>query len=124
MGIEYRTADIFAAGLGNYDVILSSLFNHHITDNQAVDFLRVMEAHTGLGWFVNDLHRSAIAYHGFRALSAAAGWHRFVQHDGAISVTRSFRHADWTALLAQAGRADQAQIRWHVPFRYCVQRFK
>ena len=124
MGIDYRTADIFAAGLGDYDVIISSLFTHHLSDRQVVDFLRVMEAHAGLGWFVNDLHRSTVAYHGFRALAATAGWHRFVQHDGAISVTRSFRRADWGALLAEAGLRDQAQVRWHLPFRYCVQRFK
>ncbi len=124
MPIQYRTADIFAPGLGDYDVIISSLFTHHLSDNQVVDFLQVMEAHTRLGWFVNDLHRNAIAYHGFRALSAAAGWHRFVRHDGPISVARSFRRAEWDQLLARAGLAGNAQIRWHVPFRYCVQRFK
>jgi 2-polyprenyl-3-methyl-5-hydroxy-6-metoxy-1,4-benzoquinol methylase len=124
MNIHYRTADIFASDLGSYDVIISSLFTHHLTDPQVVDFLQVMERHTRLGWFVNDLHRNAVAYHGFRALSAAAGWHRFVRHDGPISVARSFRRPDWHQLLTRAGLANQAQVRWHVPFRYCVQRFK
>ena len=124
MHIDYRTADIFAADLGAYDVIISALFTHHLTDDQVVDFLRVMEAHAAIGWFVNDLHRSAVAYHAFRALSAAAGWHRFVRHDGPISVARSFRRADWDVYLARAGLAGLAQIRWHMPYRFCVQRFK
>ncbi len=122
--ITFHTADVFAPDLGRFDVIISSLFTHHLTDDQVVAFLQVMEAQAGLGWFVNDLHRSRIAYHGFQALSRAAGWHRFVQHDGPISVARSFRGADWRRLLARAGLSHAAQLRWHVPFRYCVSRLK
>ena len=123
MNVEYRTANIFDPDLGRFDVILSSLFTHHLTDDQVVDFLGVMEDHARLGWFVNDLHRNPVAYHGFRALSAAAGWHRFVRHDGPISVARSFRRDDWEALLVRAGLSGTAQIRWHLPFRFCIQRF-
>ena len=122
--IEYHTADIFAPNLGRFDVVISSLFTHHLSDDQVVDFLRVMEAHAGLGWFVNDLHRSRLAYHGFQALAGLAGWHRFVRHDGPVSVARSFRRADWQRLLAHANLAGAAQIRWHFPFRYCVSRLK
>jgi 2-polyprenyl-3-methyl-5-hydroxy-6-metoxy-1,4-benzoquinol methylase len=124
MNITYRTADIFAPGLGTYDVIISALFTHHLTDTQVVDFLNVMEAHAECGWFINDLHRSPIAYHAFRALSTAAGWHPFVRHDGPISVARSFRRKDWDHYLAAANLTAHAQIRWHIPFRYCVQRLK
>ena len=77
-----------------------------------------------LGWFVNDLHRHQLAYYGFGALSLAAGWHRFVQHDGRLSVARSFRRADWERLLAEAGLDGVARVRWHVPFRLCVSRVR
>ena len=122
--IEFHTADIFAPTLGRFDVVISSLFTHHLTDDQIVDFLRLMEAHSNFGWFINDLHRSHIAHGAFQALAAAAGWHRFVRHDGPISVARSFRRADWQRLLARADLAGTAQIRWHLPFRYCVTRLK
>ena len=124
MPIEYHTADIFAPTLGRFDVVISSLFTHHLLDSQVVDFLRLMEAHAGLGWFVNDLHRSRLALHGFQALAALAGWHRFVRHDGPISVARSFRRSDWDRLLARARLSGVADVRWHVPFRYCVSRLK
>ena len=120
--IEYRCADVFGAGLDGFDVILSALFTHHLSDAQVVAFVRLMEARAGLGWFVNDLHRSRAAFHGFQALSGLAGWHRFVRHDGPISVARSFRRGDWERLLAEAG--VDATVRWHLPFRYCVARLK
>lgn len=123
MGIEYRTGDVFAAPLGPVDVIISSLFTHHLPGPDIVRFLRRMEDGAAVGWFVNDLHRNALAYHGFRALSSLAGWHRFVRHDGPVSVARSFRRADWLAMLEAAG-LQQARLRWHVPFRWCVSRLK
>ena len=120
--IEYRCADAFDAALGSFDVIVSSLFTHHLTDAQIVAFLKLMEARAALGWFVNDLHRHPVAYHGFRALSALARWHRFVRHDGPISVARAFVRHDWRRLLYEAGL--QGQVRWQAPFRFCVTRLK
>ncbi len=122
MGIDYRTGDLFDVPPGEYDVVISSLFTHHLSDEQVVTFLRWMEASTAVGWFVNDLHRHTIAYHGFRALAAVARWNPIVRADGAISVTRSFRRRDWVALLDAAG--IPARIAWHLPFRYGVSRIK
>jgi len=117
-GIRYTTGDLFDLPPGEVDVVVSSLFTHHLTDPQVVDFLVWMEQRARRGWFINDLHRHPIAYHGFRLMSTAAGWHRFVRHDGPISVARSFRR------LGKAGLAGRARVRWHVPFRLCVSRVK
>lgn len=124
MGIRYVTGDLFDLPPGDTDVVISSLFTHHLTDAQIVEFLAWMEARARRGWFVNDLHRHPVAFHGFRLLSAAAGWHRFVRHDGPISVARSFRRRDWDALLRRAGLAGVAVVRWHMPFRFCVSRVR
>ncbi len=122
MDITYRTGDVFDEAPGSVDLILSSLFTHHLDDAGVVRFVRWMERTAAVGWFVNDLHRHAVAYHGFKALSLAAGWHPMVQHDGPVSVARSFRRADWLRLLDEAGVT--ARVRWHLPFRYCVGRLK
>jgi len=119
LAITYRTGDLFDEPTDRrFDFIISSLFTHHLTDAQIVAFLRWMSGQAAIGWFINDLHRHAVAYHAFRLLSAAAGWHRFVRHDGPVSIARSFRREDWTRLLQTAGVT--AEIAWRVPFRFCV----
>ncbi len=124
MAIDYRTGDLFDLEPGGYDVVLSSLFTHHLDDGQVVQFLHWMERSAARGWFVNDLHRHWLAYYGFSALSTAAGWHRFVRHDGPLSVARSFRRAEWHALLRQARLDGVATLRWRLPFRFCVGRVR
>lgn len=121
MAIDYRIGDLYALpGDEPLDLIISSLVTHHMADGEIVRFLRWMQERARLGWFVNDLHRHAVAYHGFRLLSAAMRWHAFVRHDGPLSVARAFRRRDWERLLAAVGVADTARLRWHFPFRYCV----
>lgn len=122
--IDYRTGDLFDEPAGGQDVVISSLFTHHLTDAQLVGFLDWMERSAARGWFINDLQRHSLAYYGFRALSAAAGWHPMVRHDGAISVERSFQRRDWQGLLRRAGLDGVAEVRWHVPFRLCVSRVR
>lgn len=126
MDIAYHTADIFAFNPGRrFDFVVSSLFAHHLPDEAVVRFLRWME-HTAIrGWFVNDLHRHAVPFHGFRLMARIAGWHRFVRHDGPVSIARGFRRADWLRFLEAAGldRSD-VEIGWHMPFRLCVGRLK
>jgi 2-polyprenyl-3-methyl-5-hydroxy-6-metoxy-1,4-benzoquinol methylase len=124
--IDYRTGDAFAIPSDEpIDFIISSLVTHHMSDPEIVRFVTWMEARASLGWFINDLHRHAVAYHGFRLLAAVARWHYFVRHDGAVSVSRSFRRADWVRLLAAAGIGEgEARVCWHLPFRYCVSRIR
>jgi trans-aconitate methyltransferase len=122
--ITYFTGDALAINAAEpIDLIISSLVTHHMGDEEIVRFLRWMESRASLGWFVNDLHRHPIAYHGFRMLAAAARWHPIVRHDGAISVARAFTRADWARLLARASLDRTAvTLRWHIPFRWCVER--
>ncbi len=121
--IAFHTSDVFAyAPTDPPDFVISSLFTHHLPDDRVVEFLRWMEAVARRGWFVNDLHRHAVAYYGFRALAGVSGWHRFVRHDGAVSIARGFRREDWERYLAEAGIS--ARITWKTPFRLCVARMK
>ena len=130
LGIVYQTGNVFTdlgGGQADFppDFIVSSLVTHHMSDSEIVGFIRWMEGTSRRGWFINDLHRHPIAFYGFRLISSVAGWHRFVRHDGPISVARSFRRADWTALLAAAGvETADVSLRWRFPFRLCVGRLK
>jgi hypothetical protein len=124
MAIAWHQGDLFDwAPAEPPHATISALFAHHLDDAGVSRFLRWQEAIASHGWFINDLHRHWIAWAGFSALSTVANWHRFVRHDGPLSVRRAFVPADWRALLADAGIAG-ARLRWHVPFRLCVTRLK
>jgi SAM-dependent methyltransferase len=124
--IRWITADAFAYEPGEgVDVIVSSLFTHHLPDALVVKFLAWMEAKARLGWFVNDLHRHPLPYHFFRAFAKLARYHRFVRHDGPISIARAFTKADWRRLLGEACvDPREVEIRWRMPFRLTVERLK
>jgi SAM-dependent methyltransferase len=126
MPIEYRTGDVFAFEPERpIDFVISSQTTHHLSEEQLVGFVRWMERVAARGWFIADLHRHPIPFHGFRLLSRLARWHRFVQHDGPVSIARSFRREDWRRILDAAGLSrSEASIRWHVPFRLCVSRLR
>jgi SAM-dependent methyltransferase len=117
--IRYRTGDYEEMGRG-WDAVVSSLVAHHMTTTELVAFLRWMEGHAD-GWFVNDLHRHAVAHRGFPLLARLARWHRIVRHDGTVSIARAFRPADWATLLTAAG-IDDARVFRAFPFRLCVER--
>lgn len=126
MHIHFETGDIFEfEPTRRVDVVISSLFAHHLSDEQLVEFLRWMEAHASVGWFINDLHRHWLAYYFIKAATRLLSRNRFIKHDAAVSVSRAFSRADWHRLLQAAGIPKHAvRIRWHFPFRYCVERCK
>ena len=121
LGIRYVTGDYADLADEPWDCIVSSLVAHHMTHDQLVAFLRFMQAHARVGWLVNDLHRHGLAYRGFPLLATLARWHPMVRHDGTLSIARSYRSAEWSALLAEAGIAD-ARVFRAFPFRLCVER--
>lgn len=122
--ITYRTGDVFAFEPAKpFDFIISSQFTHHLTDEDVVRFIHWMEAHARRGWFIGDLHRHWFPYYGFGLLAWLMRWHTFVLSDGRISIARSFVAADWRRLLRAAGLTEgAASVRWHMPFRLCVER--
>jgi 2-polyprenyl-3-methyl-5-hydroxy-6-metoxy-1,4-benzoquinol methylase len=121
LAIDYRAGDY--RDLGGFDFVISSLVAHHMTDAQLRDFLRYMEKEARLGWLVNDLHRHSFSYLGFPLLARLLGVHRIVRQDGQLSIARSFRPAEWRAILADANLPEGAtRIIRYFPFRLCVER--
>ena len=107
------------------DIIISSLFTHHLPDQAVVHLMRHMEARATTGWFINDLHRHPLPHAAFTLLSRLMRWHFFVRHDGPVSIRRAFTPADWAKLVADAGLAASAiRIARRFPYRVCVTRMK
>jgi len=113
------------AGQG-WDIILSSLVSHHMTRAQRAEFLRFMESEAARGWLVNDLHRRRLPFAGYPLLAALAWVDPIVRRDGQLSVGRSFRRAEWAAMLAEAlpDRASECRIFRGFPWRLCVEHIR
>ena len=124
LGIEYLTCNVFDhRPLIAPDFVISSICTHHMTDAEVSTFLAWMDGTAIRGWFNNDLHRHWFPFYGFIVLSALAGWHSFIRHDGPVSIARSFRRSDWERLIVASGiPRHEVTIRWHFPFRLCTGR--
>ncbi len=101
------------------DVIFSSLFCHHFTNEQLVFMLQWMHKNSKKGFFINDLQRSTVAYYLIKWLTAAFSKSYMVKNDGPISVSRSFVKKDWQMLFAKAGISTYT-VKWKWAFRYLV----
>jgi SAM-dependent methyltransferase len=124
--IRWVATDVFAWQPDKpIHLIVSSLFTHHLTEADLIRFVQWMESNTQLGWFINDLSRAAVPYHLLRMFTKLAGLHRFVQHDGPVSIARSFVPDDWRRICAAAS-LDQNEISIQpvFPARLCVSRSK
>jgi SAM-dependent methyltransferase len=124
--IQWVTADILTYTPPRAPhLVISSLFTHHLDEVQIVEFIRWMEDHAQLGWFISDLSRAPVPYYLFRAFAKLARLHRFVQYDGPVSIARSFVAADWERMCSAAGLGKESvEIQAFKPARLCVSRRK
>jgi ubiquinone/menaquinone biosynthesis C-methylase UbiE len=100
---------------GTFDVVMASLFFHHLSDNDCVKVLANMWRVARRRVLVNDLHRHPVAYYGFRALAAMYSKSPMVRHDGPVSVRRAFQPADLLNIAKAAG--IPARVYRSFPFR-------
>ena len=101
------------------DIIFSSLFCHHFTNDQLVVMLNWMKQNSQNGFFINDLQRNTTAYYLIKWLTALFSKSYMVKNDGPVSVARSFRKKDWQLLFSKAG-INNYSIKWKWAFRYLV----
>ena len=100
-----------------YDLILCSLFLHHLSSDEALQLLRAMTQKAGRGILVNDLARSRtglmLAYCGSRLLSQS----KVVHADAPQSVRAACTMEEVEALAKQAGLSGfSVESRWPCRF--------
>jgi len=116
---RWITADLFALHPAErFDVVLCSLFAHHLEDEELVRFLRWLDARARQGWLINDLHRHPLPWAAVWAGVRLLRMDPMVVHDSTVSIARGFSRTDWQDLSARAGVA--ADIAWAFPFRWAV----
>ena len=90
--------------LGSFDYIISSMFFHHLTDEEIVRLLKIIDRQSRIGFIVNDLYRCRRNYLG--ALLLSCFWsNKVIYHDAKLSVSRAFQEEDFVRYREQAGIA-------------------
>jgi 2-polyprenyl-3-methyl-5-hydroxy-6-metoxy-1,4-benzoquinol methylase len=113
---DYRQADFDKR---KPDIIFSSLFCHHFTEDELVSMLRWMEKNAGAGWYINDLHRHPAAYYSIRWLTKWWSRSYMVKNDAPLSVLRGFTRRDWEKILREAG-VEVYSLQWKWAFRWLL----
>ncbi|SMO37641.1 methyltransferase domain-containing protein [Solitalea koreensis] len=101
------------------DIIISSLFCHHLSDEQLVDFLVWMNKNAKVGFIVNDLHRHSLAYHSISTITNLFSKSYLVKNDAKVSVARGFKRIELQTLLAKA-KVKRASLTWMWAFRWLI----
>lgn len=99
----------------SFDLVVCSLFLHHLDDDAAVTLIAEMRRVARIRFVIIDLHRDAIAYFLYRIFGRVA-LQKFTLDDGSLSIRKSFRHNELLALAKQAG-VPNANVRRRAAFR-------
>jgi 2-polyprenyl-3-methyl-5-hydroxy-6-metoxy-1,4-benzoquinol methylase len=104
---------------GGYDFVVSTLFLHHLEQDEAVALLKNMAQAANCAMIVDDLIRTRFGYWlawvGCRLLTRSP----VVHFDGPVSVAAAFRLDEVQKLCAKAGLTG-ADLRTHWPERFLL----
>lgn len=100
-------------------IIFSSLFCHHFTNEELVSMLQWMQRQAQLGFFINDLHRHPLAYSSIKMLTQTFSKSYMVKNDAPLSVLRGFSKKDWQQLFEKANITNYT-CQWQWAFRWLV----
>lgn len=101
------------------DIIFSSLFCHHFSNEELTEQLIWMKENSNTGFFINDLHRHWLAYYSIKILTLLLSKSYLVKNDAPLSVARGFRKKEWHAIFANAKIAT-ISMNWKWAFRHLI----
>jgi len=101
------------------DVIFSSLFCHHFTEDELMKQLQWMKENSSSGFFINDLQRNTIAYFSILVLTKLFSNSYLVKNDAPLSVARGLVKKEWQKIFLNAG-INEFNIQWKWAFRYLI----
>lgn len=115
--IEFFQHDVLAEELPEFDVVMCSLFLHHLSDEDAEKLLKRMARSARKAVLVDDLLRTKMGYWlawaGVRFLTRSP----VVHMDGPLSVRAAFSWEEARGLAMRAGMGDAVFVR-HWPQRF------
>lgn len=114
--ISFITSD-YRLVSDQFDIIHSSMFTHHLDDEQLNHYLSWAKNNTNLGVIVNDIHRHPLAYYSIKYITRLVSNSYLVKNDACLSVLRSFKANEWPVHAAKAGWKI-CDVHWNWAFRY------
>ncbi|MCA9117002.1 MAG: methyltransferase domain-containing protein [Planctomycetaceae bacterium] len=123
-GVRFLVRDVLNDPVEEaYDVVLSTLFLHHLENSDATRLLQKMRAAAGQAVLVDDLLRTRTGYWLAQAGTRLLTFSPVVHVDGPMSVRAAFSLAEVHQLADQA-ELTGATVRTHWPSRFllCWQR--
>lgn len=119
--IEIEEANVLAldAREGAFDVSLSTLLLHHLTAEEGVRLLQLLDRVSRLGFVVVDLVRSWAGYAGVWLATRGLLMSAATRHDGPASVLRSFTLPELGEMIAASGVRGIRVVR-HPLFRVAL----
>jgi 2-polyprenyl-3-methyl-5-hydroxy-6-metoxy-1,4-benzoquinol methylase len=120
IGVRFEARDVFAQSWdGPFDVVMCSLFLHHLEEERAVDLLARMAQAARHLVVVNDLSRSRLGYLVAQVACRTITRSDVVRVDGPRSVAAAFRPCEAARLARRAG-LQGARVRRTWPFRFLL----
>jgi SAM-dependent methyltransferase len=101
------------------DIIFSSLFCHHFTEEELRPMLLWMKTNASYGFFINDLHRHLVAYYSIKWITQLFSKSYLVKNDAPLSVARGFIKNEWMNIFKSAG-INNFIIEWKWAFRHLI----
>jgi 2-polyprenyl-3-methyl-5-hydroxy-6-metoxy-1,4-benzoquinol methylase len=119
--ITFEAMDIFSEEFKSkkFDVVIGTLFYHHFTSSQLIDFFTTLRKQTKVGILINDIHRHPLAYYSIKYLTKWFSQSAMVKMDAPISVMRAF-HKDELVNILQSASFAHYSIIWKWAFRWQV----
>lgn len=101
------------------DIIFSSLFCHHFTDEELSNQLKWMKENSTTGFFINDLHRHPLAYYAIKWLTKFFSKSYLVKNDAPLSVLRGFKKEEIQNLV-NLSTCKLVNLKWKWAFRWLI----
>jgi 2-polyprenyl-3-methyl-5-hydroxy-6-metoxy-1,4-benzoquinol methylase len=115
--LSFKTIDILSEDFKkqSYDVVLCTLFLHHLKNEELISFLKKTTENATIGLVVNDLHRHKLAYYLFKLIGFFIK-NKMVRQDGLTSILRAFKRKDLENIAKEI--KVHFSIEWKWAFRY------
>lgn len=116
-GIEAVQGDALTLPFADssFDMVVCSLFLHHLTDDAAVKLIGEMQRVARHRFVIIDLHRHPLAHFLYRIFGKIS-LQKFSLDDGSLSIRRSFRPDELLSLAKEAG-INNAKVQRRAAFR-------